>query len=138
MTFLEQTTATQLPTLFFPGPTKGEVQDRNFRRLRTESAVSVDASVARKFRRLANKWIRQTRHLSAPSQKYLHPSYARIIGLGQCAVPFILKEIQQRSGDWFYALRAITGDDPVSDDMAGDIGRMSEAWLQWGRARRYL
>ena len=39
---------------------------------------------------------------------------------------------------WFPALNAITGDNPVPDGAAGDVARMIEAWLAWGRDRRLI
>lgn len=67
------------------------------------------------------------------------PSYQRIVAMGARAVPLILSEME-REGDepdqWFWALHAITGADPVPFDARGDVVQMAEAWLEWGR-RRY-
>jgi hypothetical protein len=73
-----------------------------------------------------------TRHLSSPTDRYLHPSYARIIGLGLAAVPLILEAMKRDPDDWFYALRAITGVNPVTAAMAGNMKKMTEAWIRWG------
>jgi hypothetical protein len=35
-------------------------------------------------------------------------------------------------------LNAITGENPIPDDAAGDIDRMTAAWLEWGRANGLL
>lgn len=90
------------------------------------------------FKSLCGSWKKDTQFVSDPGQKYLHPSYARIIGLGEPAVKFILQSMEKQYDDWFYALRAITGEDPVTADMAGDVTRMSDAWIQWGRAKGIL
>lgn len=90
------------------------------------------------FNALKDKWLEETRSISSPSVKYLHPCYARIIGLGQPAVPMILQTLQTDPGDWFYALRAITGENPVTDEMAGDVRQMTQAWLAWGREKGVL
>ncbi|MCI0387582.1 MAG: hypothetical protein MOB07_02260 [Acidobacteria bacterium] len=63
------------------------------------------------FQELANQWRRETAHLSLAIKKVMHPAYQRIIGLGPDAVPLILRELQRRSGHWFWALKAITGED---------------------------
>jgi hypothetical protein len=89
-------------------------------------------STESEFKRLAKEWIHDTKYLSSPSEKYLHPSYAQIIGLGPSVVPLILEELRRRPDDWFYALRAITRADPVTSTMAGDMGKMKKAWLAWG------
>jgi len=89
------------------------------------------------FVKHAQKWKRETIHLSSPTQKYIHPSYARIIGLGLSVVPLILDDLRKQGGDWFYALRAITGENPVKTSMAGDMPKMTRAWLLWGAKRNY-
>ena len=43
--------------------------------------------------------------------------------------------MQRQPDDWFYALRAITGDNPVTNQIAGDVKKMTEAWVAWGRKR---
>jgi hypothetical protein len=92
-------------------------------------------SVAIEFKKHAKRWQRETRHISSPNQKYLHQSYARIIGLGWPVVKPILQALQQQPDDWFYALRAITGKNPVTARMAGDLTEMSKVWIKWGRER---
>jgi len=87
------------------------------------------------FVKHAQKWKRETIHLSSPTQKYIHPSYARIIGLGLSVVPLILDDLRKQGGDWFYALRAITGENPIKTSMAGDMPKMTRAWLLWGAKR---
>ncbi len=89
----------------------------------------------RDFQKLEKKWKRETQYISAPTPKYLHPSYARIIGLGPVAVRMILESLEREPDDWFYALRALTGVNPVTPSMAGDMRKMTAAWLKWGRER---
>lgn len=84
------------------------------------------------FNRHANKWQRETGYLSSPSEKYLHPSYARIIGMGRPILGLLLARLRDQPADWFFALRAITGQNPVTDNMAGDMKKMCRAWLKWG------
>jgi hypothetical protein len=97
--------------------------------------AQVKDRVASEFKTHERKWKKQTLHVSSPVDKYLHPSYARIIGLGWPAVAFILKSLKKEPADWFYALRAITGANPVTNPMAGDMRRMTDTWLKWGEAR---
>ena len=87
------------------------------------------------FKKHARKWVRDTQFVSSLTDKYLHTSYARIIGMGRPAVPMILERIRQQPGDWFYALRAMTGDNPVKSADAGDMQKMTQAWLDWGREK---
>lgn len=87
------------------------------------------------FPKHERKWKRDTKYVSSLSEKYLHPSYARIIGLGWPAIPFILKSLKKETDDWFYALRAITGTNVVPSPAAGNMEKMGELWLKWGAAR---
>jgi hypothetical protein len=95
-------------------------------------------AVFREFQKHEKKWKRDTRHISSPSEKYLHASYARIIGLGWPVVSLILQTLRRQPDDWFYALRAITGENPVTAQMAGDVKRMTNAWISWGIKRGLL
>jgi hypothetical protein len=70
--------------------------------------------------------------------KAMDPSYQQIIGMGPAALPLIFEELRQRPDHWFWALRMITGDDPVSPEDAGDIERMRADWLRYGEERGYL
>jgi hypothetical protein len=91
-----------------------------------------------KFQGLAAQWRAGRNPLSSSAwDNVRHPSYQRIIGMGITAVPFILHELQSelRKGepdDWFVALWAITGENPVHEGSRGKITEMAKAWLQWG------
>ena len=62
-------------------------------------------------------------------------SYQRIIGMGRPALPLILKELQRETDHWFWALEAISGENPVDPAQAGQIENMKQAWIEWGRHR---
>lgn len=87
----------------------------------------------------AKKWQRETRHLSSPIDRYLHPSYSRIIALiaanGSEGLRIILRDLKKNQNDWFYALRSITGENPVKSSLAGDVPKMVRAWIKWGETR---
>lgn len=87
------------------------------------------------FRALAEKWKRETRYRSFTNQIALHPAYQRIIGMGFDGLPLILRELQNGPHHWFWALRSITGDDPVAEEDRGNMQAMTDAWLTWGRER---
>ena len=57
--------------------------------------------------------------------------------MGEKAVPFILVELQRELAigepdDWFVALWAITGENPVPLESRGNLKEMAKAWLEWG------
>jgi hypothetical protein len=91
----------------------------------------------RLFSRLVSEWHRDTDMLSDSTRSVMHPAYQRIIGLGPQVVPLILREMRAHGGHWFWALRAITGEDPVTPEMAGKIRPMQQAWLTWASEKGY-
>lgn len=95
-------------------------------------------SVERKIRRLADQWRKETMLLSSTTEIVSHPAYLKIIGIGVAAVPFILRELLERGGHWFLALRSITEENPVRPEDAGKMKKMAEAWVLWGHQKGYL
>lgn len=92
-----------------------------------------------RFNRLAKAWRSETELWSKVAKRVLHPAYQKIIGMGEAAIPFILKDLSENGpDDWFWALTAITDENPITRDMAGDMAAMTEAWLQWGKSAGYL
>lgn len=90
------------------------------------------------FRRLADEWREATRYESSTTALATHPAYQRIIGLGPAVVPLILSELDREPNHWFWALRAITGEDPVAASDRGRLAAMAAAWLAWGRANGWI
>lgn len=83
------------------------------------------------FRMLANRWRQETGMLSSPVKKAMHPDYQRIIGMGRTALPLIFRELRDRGGYWYWALAAITRENPVPEECAGNIAAMKKAWIQY-------
>lgn len=99
------------------------------------AAAAYRLVLKKEFEKHARKWSRDTQFTSSLTDKYLHASYARIIGMGRPAAPLILERLKSDPDDWFYALRAITGANPVKIADAGSMKKMSQSWLDWGRER---
>src|SRR5437899_2425039 len=91
-----------------------------------------------KFHRLASGWKQETVHLSSMTQKILHPNYQSIIGMGPDILPLLFKELQQKPDYWFWALTAITEEDPIAEEDAGNLNKMTQAWLGWAKEHHYL
>ncbi len=87
------------------------------------------------FSRLADEWRRETKYLGSLTDIIAHPAYQRIIGMGEVAIPLLLDQLERNPGQWFWALKAITGEDPVSEEARGDFKAMTAAWLSWGHQR---
>jgi hypothetical protein len=92
-----------------------------------------------RFQKLASLWKSETKFLSNISKKVMHPAYQKIIGMGELSVPLILHDLAENGpDDWFWALTAITDENPITEETAGNMAAMTEAWLQWGKRRGYL
>jgi len=96
------------------------------------------ASPVLRFDTLKKAWENDTAFLSSITEIAMHPAYQQIIGMGPIAIPFVLLELQTRPGHWFWALKSITGEDPVPSESRGKVNEMTEAWINWGTDQRYL
>ena len=94
-----------------------------------------EQAIRTRFDALASRWQDETGPLSSITQRAMHPAYQEIIGLGRDVLPLILRELQQRPDQWFWALRAITGANPTKPEQQGRIQEMAAAWIEWGRER---
>lgn len=88
---------------------------------------------AERFRELLRQWKADVAPISSLTEMAMHPAYQQIIGLGREAVPLILRELEREPDHWFWALKAITGVDPVESARKGRVREMALAWLRWGR-----
>lgn len=88
-----------------------------------------------KFRGLVARWKEATGHFSSPNDIAIHPAYQQIIGMGPDALPLIFQELRDRGGNWYWALKAITGEDPVPETDRGKVQLMKRAWLKWAEDR---
>jgi hypothetical protein len=90
------------------------------------------------FRVLAQRWREETAVFSSAMRKAAHPAYQEIIRMGPAVVPVILRELEREPDHWFVALTEITGANPVRPEHAGDMRRMAQDWLDFGRTHGYL
>jgi hypothetical protein len=105
-----------------------------------ESSIATQPQSATQLRfdELAKRWREETRSVSSTTERAMNSAYQDIIGMGKPAIPLILHELATNGGHWFWALRHITHENPVSPQDAGNIPKIREAWLRWGREHHYL
>jgi hypothetical protein len=96
-------------------------------------ASSPPETLEQRFRRLAAEWKKAVALQSSSRVRESHPAYQEIIGLGPAVVPLMLRDLEKNETHWFSALQRLTGARPVSEDDAGNVPRMVEAWLRWAR-----
>jgi hypothetical protein len=101
-----------------------------------------EIALEQRFREQADKWARETQHLSSPTQKAAHPSYQAILGMGsenkKEVVRLLLLDLQQNRRAWFWALSYLTADNPIGPEDAGRMERMVGAWVNWGKEKGLL
>ncbi|TWU43298.1 hypothetical protein Q31b_23360 [Novipirellula aureliae] len=100
--------------------------------------TAISEPILERFQKLKDDWKSRTRHLSNTAQISLVFSYQQIIGMGPAIVPLILAELEKEPDHWFWALEAITGENPVRDTDAGDVEASAQAWLQWGKQNDWI
>lgn len=106
-------------------------------------AVIVQASpLEKRFEEQADKWSRETVHLSSPTQMMLHPSYQAIMGMAredeQGLIRLMLRDLRDNRRLWFWALSYLTNDNPIKPTDAGKLNKMIDAWVKWGTVRGLL
>jgi hypothetical protein len=94
-------------------------------------------TVDERFRRLAAIWLVETAYISSSSELVAHPAFQEIVSMGPAVIPLLLRELHNRTGHWHRALRQITGVDPVPPADRGNIDKIAEAWLAWGKEQGY-
>ena len=94
-----------------------------------------------KFNLLARQWKNERGAQATAAAMAALPSYQKIIGMGKDALPFILAELNSE-GDapdhWFWALVAISDENPVPPESRGKLSEMAKAWLAWGQKEGHV
>ncbi len=91
-----------------------------------------------KFMDLAKEWTEGTKDVKG-TEKYFNRNYAKIVEMGDEVIPILLdhivEEILKENGDpgqWFWALRLITGENAVPERFRGVPMKAAACWLHWG------
>src|SRR6266436_5895699 len=95
-------------------------------------ASSAPSNLEEIFLTLARRWKEERGPSSSTTELAMCPSYQRIIGLGPAVLPFLLRELEREPDHWFWALKAITGIDPVPAAERGKVQEMARCWVEWG------
>jgi hypothetical protein len=110
------------------------------------SSVPVPMTVATigadwvKFKRLVSAWRMERGAMSSITEAVLRPAYQSIIGMGEPAIQFLIQQLKTEGADpdqWFWALKAITGVDPVKEADRGNYRKMAQSWTRWAKQEGY-
>jgi hypothetical protein len=114
------------------------INEANLFFVESKAGISEQAELEKKFNQLAKKWKSETSGYYSVSSMTMHPAYLEIISHGDKMIPFILKDLQEKPNHWFIALKTLALTSPVKPEDAGNIKKMTEAWLAWGNANGKL
>ena len=106
-------------------------------------AATIDPSskkmaTEQRFRELANQWKTECALISSTNDMATNFAYQQIIGMGPDVLPILLEEMQRDPDHWSWALRAITGENPVKDEHRGNLTLIAQDWIQWGKENGLL
>lgn len=93
-----------------------------------------------RFAALTRQWYEQRGISSSTHDIVLCEAYQQIIGMGERVLPLIFEKLKSegtKPDQWFWALRSITGENPVPRELWGRRKEMAKIWLQWGEQRGY-
>ena len=91
-------------------------------------------AVDTKFKSLAAEWRKSLPSFSSAHRMAMQPMYLRIIGLGPDVLPSLLRELEREPDHWFFALGALTGQNPIKPASRGKLTEMAKDWLEWAKA----
>jgi hypothetical protein len=111
--------------------------EENEQRQEVNSLLGETNELKQVFDALVAEWRKETGKTSSSTEMAMHPAYQKIIGLGEAAIPLLLNELENKTGRWFWALKAITREDPVAPENRGRTKIMIKAWLDWGKEKGY-
>ena len=100
-------------------------------------AARPEESVEERLRRLEAIWEAETLVFSDPARITAHWAFQEILSMGDAVVPLMLRDLEREAKLWVWALPRITGENPVPPSDGGNITKMSEAWVRWGREKGY-
>lgn len=103
-----------------------------------DSSTTRPTRAAESFHQLASQWYREAGMHSSIEDMAMHPAYQQIIGMGASVIPLILDELSRRPHHWFWALNAISRQNPIPSEHYGKVRRMAADWIEWGRRRGYI
>ncbi len=105
---------------------------------RKSSSSSKQVGLEAAFQALVKQWREENYGVSSTNQISMHSAYQQIIGMGDAVIPLLLRELEKKSGQWFWTLKSIAREDPVPTENRGKTKEMIKAWLDWGRQRGYF
>ncbi|HOB70602.1 MAG TPA: hypothetical protein PLD55_06515 [bacterium] len=89
------------------------------------------------FETLKEKWKKEVKLTSSMTEIINNENYQKIIELGYDVIDFIYEELKKEPDFWFYALKEITGADPVRSSNYGNLKAMTQDWISWFKSNGF-
>ena len=96
-------------------------------------------TLEQRFCEEAEKWGRETAHMSSPLQKMMHLSYQAILGMSaespknkRDIVRYMLRDLKENRREWSLALSYLTQHNPINPKDHGKTDKINAAWIRWG------
>jgi hypothetical protein len=83
------------------------------------------------FYAVLRRWRSETAFYSDPDKITSHPSFLDMVRNAKLITPLIIDELRIRPSLLVWVLDDAYADKPYSDDVVGDIGEMTNAWISW-------
>lgn len=98
-----------------------------------------EQTLEQRFQEQADKWDRETAHMSSPLQRMIHPSYQAILGMSAESpenkreiIRFMLHDLKDNHREWSLALSYLTQHNPINPKDYGKTSKIAAAWVRWG------
>lgn len=97
-----------------------------------------EASIYNEFESLKEDWLAGIRFDSGYHNLVNHPSYLKIISMGEIIIPILVRDMINNRIPWFYALEDITGEDPIREESIGRLDELIQDWTDWAEENSYV
>jgi hypothetical protein len=94
-----------------------------------------DLGLEARFKSLVAQWKTARGHSSSINAWAQLPTYRAIVDIGAPVIPLLLQELEREADHWFWALKELTGENPVTPASRGNVAEMAKCWIQWGKEK---
>ncbi len=96
-----------------------------------------DSTLRNRFNDLADRWEKETAHLSSISRRRDHTYFSYLTKIGPRAIPWALERIKKGNPFWFLVLKEIVPNGPT-EPCDGDMVKVRSQWLEWGKQHGHV
>jgi hypothetical protein len=105
------------------------VQPRRQYRNPTRPVPGSDISIV--VNKLIEDWHKETLFMSSVDEMKSVNSFCKILDFGRSALPWIVHDLERQPSLLILAAAEITGENPITEGIRGDIRAMAGAWVGW-------